>query len=163
MRRNQKGFTLVEVLVALLILAVMSVILYQSWNGSLLAVRKGRNYNTVFLLLQKKITEFEIQSKDKKVDELKEKDEGDFGSAYPDYKWEIKMKPFSLPPITPPKQPDGGNSQLAETIFKTMTDYFEKAVREVSVTVIRQVGEKPQKWSVSTIYIDYSQELPSGF
>jgi len=158
--KDEKGFTLIEVLVALLILAGVSVILYQS--GSLLAVRKGRLYNTVTLLLQKKAVEFEVENKKKSVDEIKEQDSGDFGEGYPEFSWEIKLKPFTVPPILP-KQANGDNeNQLADIIMKTMADYFEKAVREVSITVIYKNGERSQKWSLSTIYIDYKQEIPSG-
>jgi prepilin-type N-terminal cleavage/methylation domain-containing protein len=161
--KRSEGFTLIEVLVALLILAVTSVVLYQSWNGSFLAVRKGKNYNIVGLLLQRKVTEFEVQSKNKKIDELKEEDKGDFGSDYPDYSWEIKLKPFTVPQVGGPKNSEGAESQVTAIIFKTISEYFEKAVREVLVTVNYKFGSKTLHYNISTIYVDYSQQLPTGF
>jgi prepilin-type N-terminal cleavage/methylation domain-containing protein len=161
---GSKGFTLIEVLVSILILAVTSIILYQSWNGSLNAIRKGRNYNTVFLLLQRKVTEFEVESRTKKIDELKDSDEGDFGSSYPDFSWQIKLQPFVVPPINPPKKKnDVGTTQITETVFKVISGYFEKAVREVLITVNYKANGKTLKYSVSTIYVDYTQPLPTGF
>jgi general secretion pathway protein I len=160
---NKKGFTLIEVLISLLILAVTSIILYQAWNGSLNAIRKGRTYNTVTFLLQRKVTEFEIQSKNKKIDELKEEQKGDFGSDYPDFSWEIKLTPFTVPPITPPKSKnDVGTSQIAETIFKVISDYFEKSVREVLVTVNYKGGKRTLHYSVSTLFVDLSVPIPTG-
>lgn len=156
------GFTLIEVLIAMLILAGASIILYQSWNSSLLAVRKGRNYNTVTLLLQKRVVEFEIETKDKRVEEILEDQSGDFGDAYPEYKWEIKLKPFAVPPILPQNE-DGSQNELVATIVKTMTDYFKKAVREVQVTVIYKKGDKPIRYSLSTIFVDFTKDLPLGF
>lgn len=162
--KNHNGFTLIEVLVSMLILAMTTIILYQSWNGSLIAVRKGRLYNTIALLLQRKVTEFEVQSKTKKIDELKEEDKGDFGSDYPEFTWDIKLQPFSVPPITPPeKKNELGTSEITVTIFKTISDYFEKAVREVLVTVHYKSGKRTLNYSVSTIYVDYSVPLPTGF
>jgi prepilin-type N-terminal cleavage/methylation domain-containing protein len=161
---GKNGFTLLEVLVSILILAVTSIILYQSWNGSLQAVRKGRNYNTIFLLLQRKVTEFEVQSKNKKIDELKDSDDGDFGTSYPDFTWSIKLQPFVVPPINPPKKKnDVGTSQITETVFKVISGYFEKAVREVLVTVNYKLGGKTLHYTVSTIYVDYTQPIPTGF
>ena len=158
---NKKGFTLIEVLVALMILAGTSIVLYESWGGSLRAVKKGRFYNTVTLLLQKKVVEFEVQAKTKKIDEVVD-EEGDFGSDYPEYKWKIKVHPFAVPPINPNGGGLGEQNQMADMIMKTMSDYFEKAVREVLVTVIYKSGDKENKYSVSTIYVDYTVDIPSG-
>ena len=161
---NNNGFTLIEVLIALMILAGTSLVLYQSWSGSLSAIRKARVYNTAALLLQKKIVEFETTNQDKKVEEIQENDAGDFGSEYPDFKWEIKTKPFEVPPITPPKASEGAENQnqLADLIFKTMSEYFEKAVREVSVSVTYTKGKNSQTYTLSTIFVDYTKELPTG-
>jgi prepilin-type N-terminal cleavage/methylation domain-containing protein len=164
MIKNQKAFTLIEVLIALLILAGTSIVLYQSWNGSLQAIRKARIYNTVTLLLQRRVVEFESKYKGKRIEELPdEEDKGDFGSDYPDYKWEIKLRPFTIPPIVPPKANGESQNEMTVTILKAMSDYFEKAVREIQITVIYTHGPKPVKYSLSTVFVDYSKELPSGF
>jgi general secretion pathway protein I len=159
--KNIKAFTLVEVLIAMVVLAGASLVLYQSWNGSLAAVRKGRNYNTVTFLLQKKLVEFEVENKNKKVEDIKGIGKGNFGSDFPDYTWQVEIKPFSLPPITPPKL-EGTDNGLAETIIKTMTEYFEKAVREIRITVYYKRADKVLEYSASTIFVDFAQEIPSG-
>ncbi|MCC6278596.1 MAG: prepilin-type N-terminal cleavage/methylation domain-containing protein [Oligoflexia bacterium] len=163
MKMRSRGFTLVEVLIAMVVLAGASIVLYQSWSGSLSAVRKGRNFSTITFLLQKKLVEFEVQNKGKKIEELEGVGKGNFGNDFPDYTWQIEVKPFSLPPITPPKAEGGNDNGLAEIIIKTMTEYFEKAVREVRVTVYYKRGDRTQEYPASMIFVDFSQEIPSGF
>jgi len=58
---------------------------------------------------------------------------------------------------------DVGTSQITETVFKVISGYFEKAVREVLVTVNYKMGGKTLHYTVSTIYVDYTQPIPTGF
>lgn len=152
-----KGFTLLEVLIALLILAFSMVVLVESWGGNFRAVQKARKYTVVTMLLQKKVTEFEILSRDKKFDEIKDEDKGDFGHDYPEYTWEMKSRPFEIPNIFPASDKQ---NKMTEMIVKGMMKYFEEAVKEVVITVVYKSGKSVQKYSVSTLYVDYNKELP---
>lgn len=159
--KKAKGFTLIEVLIALLIVSGASIALYHSWSGSQLAIKKARRYNTAALLLQKKIVEFELESKDKTFDEIKEKEEGKF-EDYPEFTWEITTRPFTLPNILP-KKDNQQEGDLTEQLVKMLSEFSEKAIREVLVTVIYKQGEAVQKYSLSTLFIDYKKELPLAF
>ena len=54
-------------------------------------------------------------------------------------------------------------SQIAQTIVKVMTKYFEEAVKEVSVSVIyKQPGSKNAVYTATTLFIDYNKELPDA-
>jgi prepilin-type N-terminal cleavage/methylation domain-containing protein len=161
MKRSQKAFTLIEVLIALLILAFAMTVLMESWGGSLRGIKKARVYSTVVMLIQRKVVEFEVANKEKKADQIEESQKGDFGSEFPDYAWEIKSQPFVFPNVFPVPT-NGKQDEMTAKIIKTMTEYFEKAVREVSVTVIYKAGKKELKYSVNTFFIDYNEELPSG-
>lgn len=156
--KRQSGFTLIEILIALLILAFVMTVIVESWGGSFRAVKKARRYTVVTMLLQRKVTEFELLYKNKTIDDLKEEEKGDFGSQYPDYKWEIRSKPFVLPEIAPPK---GASSQIAAMIAKTLVQFFEQAVKEVAVSVIyRPPGSKEVVYTVTTLFVDFNKELP---
>ncbi len=159
--KNQSGFTLIEVLIALLILAFSMTVLMESWGGSLRGIKKARTYSIVTMLLQRKVTEFELLNKDKTSDEIKEEEHGDFGKEYPEYSWEIKSQAFVFPNIFP--MPKGGKeNQLTDKIIKTMTEYFEKAIKEVNVTVIYKPGKKTLRYTVTTLFVDFNRELPLG-
>jgi prepilin-type N-terminal cleavage/methylation domain-containing protein len=161
--KSRRGFTLIEVLISLLILSGTVIVLSQTWNSSLLSIQKSRNFNTVSLLLQRKVVEFEAKYKSKTIEELPEDDKGDFGGEFPDYKWQMKLRPFTIPPIVPPQTNGESQNAITVKILKAMAEYFEKAVREVQFTVIYNHGSKPQSFTLNTVFIDYTKEIPSGF
>jgi prepilin-type N-terminal cleavage/methylation domain-containing protein len=157
---NQSGFTLLEVLIAFIILAGSMLVLLQSRSSSVNAIVKGKTYTNVTFLLQSKMTEFEIKNRNKTVEEIEESQAGSF-DGFPDYSWEIKLRPMVIPNVFPKNEnADAQQAQMVEMIVRTITEYFEKAVREVLVTV----KDKRQKksYSVTTIFIDYTKPLPVG-
>ena len=74
------GFTLMEVLVALAILAGALVIVSSSWSGNFLRVRKSNLYNNAALLLESKMSELQAKYYGKTLEEIPEAEAGDFGS-----------------------------------------------------------------------------------
>jgi len=159
-KNKQSGFTLLEVLIAFVILAGSMLVLLQSRTSSVNAIIKGRAYTNVTFLLQSKMTEFEVKNRGKTIEEIEESQSGSF-DGFPDYSWEIKLKPMTIPNVFPKNEnADPQQAQIAELIVRTITDYFEKAVREVLVTVNDKRLKK--SFSVTTIYIDYTKPLPIG-
>ncbi|MBK9293369.1 MAG: type II secretion system protein [Oligoflexia bacterium] len=159
--KNTNGFTLIEVLIALLILAFSMTVLMQSWGGNFRAIKKARTYSIVTQLLQKKVIEFELLNKKKSALEIPEEEKGDFGSDYPEYRWEIKTQPFKFPNLFPMPE-NSSDGDMAQKIIKEMQDYFEKTVREVSVTVIQKAAKREVKYTINTFFVEYDQELPLG-
>src|ERR1700733_15151492 len=67
-----KGFTLLEVLIAIAILAGGIMMLGTSWSGNLMRIRKSTLFNNVSSLLEKKRIEPEAEYKDKPFLEIPE-------------------------------------------------------------------------------------------
>jgi general secretion pathway protein I len=163
--RNSKGFTLIEVLIAAIIVLSGTMVVANAWSGNLMRLEKAGINDTMATLLQRKMTEVELQYKDKAVTEIPEEDAGDFGPAYPQYKWELKSKEFEMPNIADQLiSREGGADQNLITLITQMTELMGKAIKEVAVTVTytskRNKGEV--KNSVATYFIDYSVPLPFG-
>lgn len=156
----KKGFTLLEVMVAVVILAGAILVLGNSWSGSQNALRKARNATKISLLLQKKMTELELKYKDKPLAEIPEDDNGDFGSDYKEYRWELKSKKLEIPDLTSALTArEGGASEMELTIVRQLTDLLETSVKEMRVSVIWKKNAKDYVYSLTTYMIDYTQSL----
>lgn len=159
MKRN--GFTLIEVLIALFILAGGILMISLAWSGSIMHLRKSALFNDVSTLLERKMVEVEAYYKDKDLKEIPEDDEGDFGSDHPQYRWTLKSREMKFPDITPliVGQSEGGDEMLINMI-KQMTEYLDKTVKEVRVTVfVKSKGGKEVQFSATQYFIDYTQDF----
>lgn len=149
--RHSRGFTLIEVLVAMMILAGSMLALSQSWSGSLVRYRKTQDLAIITSLLKKKTTELEIKYRELAFGEIPEEDGGDFGSEYPNYTWAVKTKELEFPDIAETLVSQaGGSSDLLLTVVKQMTQYFSKNTKEVQVTLIWKSNKREAKYSIST-------------
>lgn len=86
MRHSQAGFTFLEVMVAVAIIAVAFVTLIGSQSQSVSVASDSRFYVTATLLAQEKLAELESADFDELFSE-----EGDFGEDYPGYSWKSEV------------------------------------------------------------------------
>jgi general secretion pathway protein I len=87
--RNQKAFTLLEVLVAMVILAVTLTTLFKSQSQSLSMAAEAKFNTSASLLAGLKIAELESGYVDL-VDA-----EGEFGQEFPGYAWKVEVHEVS--------------------------------------------------------------------
>lgn len=80
------GFTLLEILVAVSIIAIVLVSVYKLHAQTISMSSITRFYATAPLLAQSKMAELEIQP----LDELAE-GAGDFGDNFPNYRWNVAV------------------------------------------------------------------------
>jgi general secretion pathway protein I len=159
---NTGGFTLVEVLVAMAIMAGGIMILANAWSGNFARIKNARINNTMAALLERKMVETEIYYKDKQLTEIKDEDHGDFGATYPGYTWEMKSQDFEMPNMTGAlSAKEGGIDQTLLMIIQAVTDFIKQSVKEVSVTVVfKPKSGREIKHTVTTYFVDYTKELP---
>ena len=83
---GRDGFTLLEVMIAMAILAIALVAVYQSQSQSLSMASDSRFLTTASLLAQGRMAEIDAANPLQMVN-----GNGDFGEAFPDYKWDVEI------------------------------------------------------------------------
>lgn len=160
----KSGFTLLEVLVAVAILVGGIVVVSTAWSGNFLRVRKATLYSNVALLLERKINELDAEFKDKPLSEIVDKD-GDFGSELSQYRWTLTTHEFQMPDLTQMiLGKDGMKEDQFVSFIKQMQEFISKSIKEATVTIYVKSGKTEVPFSVTTYFVDYSQEmaLPGG-
>lgn len=87
---SRRGFTLVELVVAFLILTIGVVAILELVSQSALNARYAKDRTTAVTLAQQKLEELMAQP-DLAAGEM----EGDFGDAYPQFRWRAQVKEVS--------------------------------------------------------------------
>ncbi|MBW2603137.1 MAG: prepilin-type N-terminal cleavage/methylation domain-containing protein [Deltaproteobacteria bacterium] len=82
--QSLRGFTLLEIMVALSIIAIVLVSVYRLHAQTVFMNNEVRFYATAPMLAQIKMAEIESESLEDMGD-----DSGDFGDEFPDYRWNI--------------------------------------------------------------------------
>ena len=88
---TNKGFTLLEVMIAVAIIAIALTTLLGSQSQSVFFANSARFETMATLLAQSKMSEITIQT----ADSLSS-DSGDFGEDYPGYAWESTVSDISI-------------------------------------------------------------------
>lgn len=161
------GFTLLETLIALMILSSALLLLANSWSGSYAKLRKTQELFEMAALLERKMVEVEREYRGKPLDSIPEEKEEDFGELYPEYSWKLTSKKLEFPDLSQTLiSRDGGADQLTLAAVKNMTDAIGKMVKEVTVTVIFKKSKKKVEHSITTYFVDYSKDasvsIPAG-
>jgi general secretion pathway protein I len=84
---RSEGFTLLEVMVALAVLATTLTVIYQLHGQTMMISSDARFYNLAPMLAQAKLSEVE-QSAYKELAESS----GDFGEDYPGFQWSVRIE-----------------------------------------------------------------------
>jgi general secretion pathway protein I len=158
MKRN--GFTLLEVMIAIIILASGIILLGNSWSGNLMRMRKSNLYTDVGALLERKIVELEAEYRDHPLTEIPDTREGDFGSDYPKYKWKMKSRDLKFPDLSSIIiGKDGGADDSVLSMIKQMGDLLSKSIKEIKISVIVKTPKKDMEFSATDYMIDYNTGL----
>ena len=155
--KKQNAFTLIEVMIAMMIMVGGIVILYTSSAGNQARIRKSRVYNNVGVLLERKIAEIEAKNFGKPILEIND-EEGDFGSDFPEYRWTFAVQPFEMPDLSAAVTRDGASSEML-LVLAQLRETMSKSIVEGTVTVFVNSGKKEVPFSVTTYFVDYTKEV----
>ena len=153
---HPKGFTLIEVLVALIILSSGLLVLTSSWGGSFLRIKKLETKNTIYSLLQQKMAEVEKEYEEGSLTEIPEILEEPLEGGI---RWRLESRFLELPDLASLLTAQEGGTQ-ASLIYITqqVQQYLKKSVKEVRVSLLlpsKKGKEKGPIYSLSTYFIQY--------
>lgn len=132
--RNQRGFTLLEILVAFVVLATSVAILYRTFSAGLNSVQALSGYNEAIALAEAKLGTLGLEQPVKEGEDSGTSEDGRF-------KWTIAIKPYT-PPAT---QADPGGIVTAHELLRatvTVTwDEVGQQKRSIELATVRMVGK----------------------
>src|SRR5262249_2587833 len=145
---SASGFTLLEVMIAICILALSVVSLTISQTNSIRASGRAENIQTASTLARQKMTEKKIElqkdiDKESFQDE-KANDQGDFEKPFDNYRWEFRVRKVEIPLVdvggenggAPPPRVEPGQLQPAAT-----NQVPEGSRRSMAQTVMKKISE----------------------
>lgn len=163
LHKSPRGFSLIEVLLALSILSGALLVVSMAWSTSNLRLKKMKTNYQVAYLLDYKVSELERKYRNE-ITLLPDEEEGDFSDLsdiYKDYTWKLVSKKFELPDLTPLlSQNQESSNPMMSMVLKQMTEFFNQSVKELTVTIIYKYKKNTVQYSASTFLIDYNQVLP---
>jgi general secretion pathway protein I len=165
------GFTLLEVIIAMAIMVVAFGSILAVEQGSINASMRAKQMNIVGMLARNQMIETEFKFQGKPFDEVKKEESGVFKTPYEDYRWTTKIKEIKFPKLS--AGTDGGgdedaahgagsqaqNNGTGDMVSKVITNYFTKALREVTVTVTWKRGSGEQNFTLATYWVNLNNEF----
>ncbi len=146
--KNSAGFTLLEVLVSLGILAVSITAILQLFGTSMVTSARAEAVTVATMLARQKMAEqmikLEKDALEGKFPGTDEETGGDFDSPYDKYKWHVNIRKVEIP--VPPQGEQNAQAQLTQMIAKQIGD----ALRELTLSVSWDDLSEKQEVTVTT-------------
>jgi len=175
--KNNAGFTLLEVMIAIAILVVALGSIIAIQGSSINATMRARTMNTVAMLAKSQMVETEFKIQGKAFEEVRKEEQGQFPAPHQDYRWITTVKEIKFPQIRLPGAGNGagggsdgaasggapgfsgGQGNMEEMVAKLTTNFLSKAIREVTVEVLWRQGKTEQSFSLTTYWVDLNYEF----
>jgi len=160
METRKRGFTLLEVLIAMSILTMVIIAVSSTWSGNFNRMRKINLANNVATLLERKMVELEAQYKNQPISQIPEEETGDFGTDHPQYSWKLESQKFEMPDLTATlTSREGGADEMLINMIKQINEFVSKSVKEVTLSVIVTTGKRNVSYKITTYFVDWEQQI----
>ena len=155
--KTQKGFSLIEVLAAVLLLAGLIALIVQLSYGNVRKLKKARRLDKSALLLERKMLLLEEEFKGKRVFKLPAEDKGEFEDEE-NWSWSYQTQPLELPPSRILLSIAGiPNNDLNLQMAETLTGVLSETVIELKLTVTYKPKKGKKLWQRSLVsyFVNY--------
>ena len=159
MKSSKTGFTLIEVMIALGILAVSLVTLNARQSYSLRSVTEAEKLTLATMLARTKMAELEIELRNVPFSEIKKEENGEF-EDYPEYSWIRLVEEIELNVPISQTGDDGMGVKLSdETFAQKLSEIISEHVRKVTLMINYNVYGNSRKIQVITHIVDLAKEI----
>jgi general secretion pathway protein I len=164
---KKTGFTLIETIMAMVIMSTGILLLVNTWGGSFVRLERTQKAFEIASLLERKMIDYEIKYRGKNIESIPDSEDGTF-DGFPDYAWSMTSKKLEFPDIGAAlTSQQGGVDNMTEMVVKQLTDTLSKSIKEVTISITySRPKKKPLSYSITTYFIDYdkggSLGMPSG-
>lgn len=141
--RNREGFTLLEIMIAVAILAGAFLALLSGQGSAFLSSERGERLTVATNLARQKMAEMQMKveadiAKNKFPDE--EEENGIFDDPFGDYHWHFTLKKVEIPIMEGAAEGDASGGGAADSVgvgsyLQTVMKQISEAVREIQLTV----------------------------
>jgi len=160
---QQSGFTLIEVMIAVGILAIGFGAILVAENNSLDVTLRAKRMTTVAMLAKNAMIQAERDITGKSFTEVKEDDHGQFDAPFQEYTWERKIKEIKFPNILDQSKAKKDEvskvDENTERVVKIATAFLSKASREVVITIKWTERKEAQSFVFSQYWVDLNHEF----
>lgn len=179
--RNQKGFSLLEVLIAFAIITIVAAAVYIMQSNSLFSSLRSKNLLIATNLARSFVSKSEIELEAKEFNVLKDVEEGKFPEPYEKFTWkrEVKEQDFSsLSQIVKEasraqakaggggdndERDDAGsgadNQGAQDMVIKIFENYLKDSIRTLKVSITWIEDAKPRTISITTLLVRYDAQF----
>ena len=161
--KSTKAFTLIEVVLAMMVMASGLFILATSWGGTYNRLRKTQIQVQLASLLERKIVEIEREYKSKSLDTIPDEKEDTFGEDLAAYSWRMTSQKLTLPNLATviESQQEGVKSDLS-SLMQIFSEHISKSVKEIKIEIKHKDAQKKKPVTVDAVFymIDYDRPLP---
>jgi len=147
--KNDAAFTLLEVMAAMAILAIVLVAVFNAQSQSLRISTKAQRITTAMNLAQARMGELEFEVLEKGFEYLKDEDKGKFeDDRFSDYRWAYTSDSIKIPVVNFGDDSDSASS--GGGLLKTAQEMLEKSIREVRLSIFFTEGTKEESVEIVT-------------
>lgn len=158
---NKRGFTFIEVLYAIIILAGVIASIAELTSGSSKNIRASSRYHTIALLMESKLSELELQYQ-KEGPEILENTEEEKFKDHPDYSWKLETQNIELIQPTSLEVDLVEDNQFTQVMEDTV-DKFSEIISEVTLTIYYTTPKRKASYPISTYFIDFKKIKEPGW
>ena len=155
---GQRGFSLIEVLSALVVLSGVFLILGEIRSGNRKRIAKTGDYHKVVYLMEQKMVELEFDWRKKSFSSIPKEDKGDFPEENY-FSWSVKTQALEVPDPAVVMNHLGQSEPFANQVARVSAEFLEEAVLEVKLTIHYKKGDLKSDYSIATYFVDHAKEI----